>query len=180
MSASSDAPRVVVLVGLMGSGKSSVGRRLAAGLSVDFFDTDEIVAKSTGRTVRELFAEGEEVFRRHERAALLEALERAAASSGVVATGGGVVTRQDNVADITRMATSVVWLDADVEELVARTAHGSHRPLLDGDARGKLNEMRDSRNDLYAAASTLRVETKGRTIAQIADEIRRAVMGRIS
>lgn len=161
----------------MGSGKSSVGRRLAAALSVDFFDTDEIVAKSTGRSVRDLFGEGEEVFRRHERAALLEALERAAASSGVVATGGGVVTRQDNVADITRMATSVVWLDADVDELVARTAHGSHRPLLDGDARGKLIEMRDSRNDLYAGASTLRVETKGRTIAQISDEIRRTVMG---
>lgn len=161
----------------MGSGKSSVARRVASGLSIDFYDTDEIVSTSTGRSVRELFSEGEEVFRRHERAALLEALEACAVRSGVVATGGGVVTRPDNLTDIARVATHVVWLDADVDELVARTAHGTHRPLLDGDARGKLIEMRDARNDLYDAVSTMRVETKGRSIAQIADEIRNVVAG---
>lgn len=159
----------------MGSGKSSVGRRLASALSTAFFDTDDLVATSTGQSVRVLFSEGEEVFRRHERAALLEALSACASGSGVIATGGGVVTRADNVADIERVATHVVWLDADVEELVARTSHGTHRPLLDGDARGKLIEMRNSRNDLYGAIATVRVETKGRTIPQIVDEILAAV-----
>lgn len=165
----------MVLVGLMGSGKSSVGRRLASALSTGFFDTDDLVAASAGRSVRDLFSEGEEVFRRHEREALLEALSACASGSGVIATGGGVVTRADNVADIERVATHVVWLDADVEELVARTSHGTHRPLLDGDARGKLIEMRNSRNDIYGAISTVRVETKGRTIPQIVEEIRAAV-----
>ncbi|MFM9112318.1 MAG: shikimate kinase [Actinomycetota bacterium] len=175
MAASHDAPRVVVLVGLMGSGKSSVGRRLASALSTGFFDTDDLVATSAGRSVRDLFSEGEEVFRRHEREALLEALSACASGSGVIATGGGVVTRADNVADIERVATHVVWLDADVEELVARTSHGTHRPLLDGDARGKLIEMRNSRNNLYGAIATVRVETKGRAIPQIVDEIFAAV-----
>lgn len=161
----------------MGSGKSSVGRRVANSLSIDFHDTDEIVTSTTHRSVRELFAEGEEAFRRHEREALLLALESCAARSGVVATGGGVVTRRDNVEDIARSATHVVWLDADIDELVARTAHANHRPLLDGDARGKLIEMRDARNDLYATVSTNRIPTKGRTIAQIVDEVTRLVGG---
>lgn len=164
-------PLVVVLIGLMGSGKSSVGRRLAAQLHVEFFDTDERVAESTKKSVRELFAEGESTFRRHEREALVDVLRSAAITSGVVATGGGVVTIPDNVDDIRASATAVVWLDADIDELVGRTANGSHRPLLDGGARGKLEEMQRERRSLYESLSTIRIETKGRSIAAIVDLI---------
>ncbi|MEY3111105.1 MAG: shikimate kinase [Actinomycetota bacterium] len=163
--------RVVVLVGLMGSGKSSVGRRLAQSMRLDFYDTDEMVASATKKSVRELFAEGESVFRSHERDALVDALERASKGSGVVATGGGVVTVPQNVADIQRHASAVVWLDADVEELVARTSSGTHRPLLDGGARGKLEEMHRERRSLYESLATLRVSTKGRSIASITELI---------
>jgi len=90
---------------------------------------------------------------------------------GVVATGGGVVTVPQNVADIQRHASAVVWLDADVEELVARTSSGTHRPLLDGGARGKLEEMHRERRSLYESLATLKVSTKGRSIASITELI---------
>lgn len=164
-------PIVIVLIGLMGSGKSSVGRRLASALKVDFLDTDDLVASATKRSVRELFADGEMSFRRHERAALLDALDQASTNSGVVATGGGVVTIPENCADIARTATTVVWLDANVDELVERTSHGVHRPLLDGGARGKLEEMHRERRSLYESLATLRLGTSGRSITSIVDEI---------
>lgn len=168
---------VVVLVGLMGSGKSSVGRRLAQALSLDFYDTDEMVASAARKSVRELFQEGEENFRNHEHDALRRALDAASTGSGVIATGGGVVTREDNRDAIRRQATDVVWLDADIEELVARTSHGSHRPLLDGGARGKLEEMHRERRDFYESLASIRVATKGRSLAEITDHIRTRLGG---
>jgi len=167
----SHSTRVIVLVGLMGSGKSSVGRRLANAMRVNFYDTDEMVAAATRKSVRELFAEGESAFRRHERDALIDALERASQGSGVVATGGGVVTVPENRTDIEHRADAVVWLDADIDELVARTSSGTHRPLLDGGARGKLEEMQQERRSLYESLATLRVSTKGRSIASITEHI---------
>ncbi len=165
------APRVIVLIGLMGSGKSSIGRRLAHSLGVTFYDTDEMVATATKKSVRELFAEGETTFRSHERDALLDALNRASQGSGVVATGGGVVTITENCKDIRDRATDVVWLDADIDELVARTANGAHRPLLDGGARGKLEEMQTDRKLAYQSLATLTVPTKGRSIAAVTEYV---------
>jgi len=163
------ARKVVVLIGLMGSGKSSVGRRLAHALGVSFYDTDELVATATKKSVRELFAEGEATFRGHERTALLGALDAATKDSGVIATGGGVITREDNRDDIRRHATDIVWLDADLEELVSRTSNGTHRPLLDGGARGKLEEMQRERSDLYESLATIRVATKGQSLSAITE-----------
>lgn len=170
------APKlVIVLIGLMGSGKSSVGRRLANSLNMKFYDTDELVASEAGKTVRDLFAEGEAVFRAHERRALVDALGKASRGSGVIATGGGVVTVDENCADIRKVASMVVWLDADLDELVARTANGSHRPLLDGGARGTLEEMQRTRMTSYESLATVRIATKGRSIASITDQITSAV-----
>lgn len=168
-------PTVIVLIGLMGSGKSTVGRRLASALKLDFSDTDELVASATKRSVRELFAEGEATFRQHERAALVDALAQASTNSGVVATGGGIVTVPENCSDIAQLATTVVWLDANVDELVERTSNGTHRPLLDGGARGKLEEMHRERRSLYESLATLRVATKGRSISSLVEEIVKCV-----
>ena len=161
--------KVIVLIGLMGSGKSSVGRRLAHSLGISFYDTDELVATATKKSVRELFGEGETTFRGHERDALRGALDAATKGSGVIATGGGVITREDNREDIRRYATDIVWLDADLEELVSRTSNGTHRPLLDGGARGKLEEMQRERSGLYESLATIRVATKGQSLSTITE-----------
>ncbi|NDC26798.1 MAG: hypothetical protein EBZ54_03190, partial [Actinobacteria bacterium] len=83
----------------------------------------------------------------------------------------GVVTIPENRADIEHRADAVVWLDADIDELVARTSSGTHRPLLDGGARGKLEEMQQERRSLYESLATLRVSTKGRSLASITEHI---------
>jgi shikimate kinase len=160
---SDDAP--IFLVGFMASGKTTVGRLLAAGLGWGFVDLDDLVVAAAGRNVPEIFAaEGEPGFRRRE----LEALRRAAARPRtVVATGGGAVCREEALA-IVLDAGRVVALDVSAEEAVRRAGTGSGRPLLDGDADplGAARRLLEARRDFYRRAH-LRIETEGRTPAEI-------------
>jgi shikimate kinase len=138
----------VVLVGMMGSGKTSVGRAVAARLGVAFVDSDEQIERRTGRTVREIFeSEGEPAFRRLESEAL------AAAVGGeepcVIAAAGGVVLDPAN-RDLLRRSGTVVWLRARPEVLAARVSDGDHRPLLGDDALGALRRLERQRSALYA------------------------------
>lgn len=149
MSPRSDDPKHLVLIGLMGSGKTTAGTRAATALDRPFVDSDHQIEARTGRTVREIFeSDGEDAFRALETEALLEALARDEPS--VIAAAGGAVLRPENRAAI-RENARVVWLRADPEVLVERVAAkgGEHRPLLRDDPLGVLRRMEDDRHELY-------------------------------
>lgn len=151
----------IVLVGLMGAGKTSVGRVLAGRLGRPFVDLDEVIEATSGSSVREVFdSEGEAGFRAREAAALGEVLART--DGPVVATGGGVVTTPGNL-EFLRHCTQVVWLRADVPVLAARVeADGSTRPLLAGSAPIQaLARLVDERAPRYAEVADAVVDTDG-------------------
>ena len=166
----SDLHRHVVLVGLMGSGKSTVGRMLSDRLGWRLVDTDAEVERTTGRTVREIFeSSGEPVFREVESQVLLDAMT--SPESTVIAAAGGVVLSATN-RDAVRGAAAVVWLRCDPETLAHRVRDGAgHRPLLAGDPVGTLRAMHNDRAALYASIATLVVDVDRRTPGDIADEI---------
>lgn len=148
--------RPIVLVGLMGVGKSTVGRRLAALLDVPFADSDAAIEEAAQRSVSEIFAEfGEAQFRDGERRVIARLL---GGPTGVIATGGGAFIQPETRALILQRAVSV-WLDCDIDILVARTARRDTRPLLrGGDPREILERLHAERAPIYAEAP-IRVET---------------------
>lgn len=161
----------IVLVGLMGSGKSAVGRALAEALDRPFLDTDAQIEGRTGRSIPAIFAaEGEVAFRDLESAAIHEA---AAADGLVIATGGGAVLRASN-REALRQSGVVFWLDAPPEELCRRALEQGvqSRPLLAGeDPLGKLRDLAESRASAYRAAAHYQVDTAGKSPAAVAAEI---------
>jgi shikimate kinase len=165
----------VVLVGLSGSGKSTVGRLLAAALGRPLYDTDALLAERTGLPVPELLRRDEAGFRRQEEEviAALAALPR-----GVVATGGGAVLSPRSRASL-RTENVVVWLRAPVATLIARLAAGDagdERPLLAGDAQVGLAALDHARAALYAACADHTVETAGLPPEEVAQQIQEIAM----
>lgn len=150
------APRHVVLVGLMGAGKTTVGRRLARALGLPFKDADAEIEVAAGRSVSDIFAErGEAEFRAGERRVIRRLLE---GPPLVLATGGGAFMNPDTRRLIRSRALSI-WLRADIEVLVRRCARRSTRPLLlNGDPRETLERLARERYPVYAEAD-LTVET---------------------
>lgn len=146
----------LVLVGPMGAGKSSIGRRLARRLGLGFVDLDREIEERTGASVSTIFeCEGEEGFRTRERAALADVLE---GSGLVVATGGGAVLDAGN-RDLMRARGFVVYLHVAVEEQLQRLARDRTRPLLaGGDREAVLRRLAEERGPLYRDASHLRFD----------------------
>jgi shikimate kinase len=139
--------RHVILVGMMGSGKTTVGRILAERLGRPFIDSDEQVEARTGRTLREIWEEdGEAAFRALERDALVEALR--SDEPTVIAAAGGTVLDAGN-RDALRAAGTVLWLQAPPEVLAARVDEAGHRPLLADDPLGTLRRLDAERASLY-------------------------------
>lgn len=140
----------IVLVGLMGVGKSTVGRRLAARLGLDFVDADAEIELAAGLTVAEIFERfGEAHFRDGERRVIARLID---GMPKVIATGGGAFMNEATRALILERATAV-WLDADLDTLTQRVARRDNRPLLRGkDARSVLGELAAVRNPVYALA----------------------------
>jgi shikimate kinase/3-dehydroquinate synthase len=162
-------PERIVLIGLSGSGKTVVARRIADRLGWQAVDTDALVASMDGRSLPRIFRESGEVeFRRLERLAVAQV---SGATRTVVATGGGAVLDPDNRACLWRDAF-VVHLEAGTETLLARLAANPDvdRPLLAGDARGRLVQLRAERGPLYALADWT-VRTDGLTPDDVADEV---------
>jgi shikimate kinase len=163
-------PRVVVLVGMMGSGKTTVGRRVAAKLGYKFIDTDDLVVARAGKSVREVFEhDGEATFRAHEALALAEAL--ATSVDAVVAAAGGSVLSAENRMLLRNSSAVVLWLDADVPSLTERTARSPHRPLLDGDASARLTQLDTERRGLYTEVADERIDTAGLSLEDVVQRV---------
>ena len=143
--------RPVVLVGMMGVGKTSIGKRLAARLCVPFADADDEIEKAASLSITEIFAKfGEEYFRDGERRVIARLIE---GEPKVIATGGGAFVNGGTRALILERATSI-WLNADVKVLANRVSRRDHRPLLKGkDPVTVLTDLGKLRNPLYAAAN---------------------------
>lgn len=147
----------IALIGLMGSGKTTVGRRLAHSLGVGFVDSDQEIEKAAAMSVSEIFESyGEEEFRRVERQVIARLLK---GRPKIIATGGGAFMNSDTRALMLEKALTV-WLDADIDILVERTSRRDTRPLLKGgDPREILMKLAKDRNPVYAEA-TLRVQSE--------------------
>ena len=159
-------PGHLVLVGMMGSGKTSAGRQVAAALGRPFVDSDEQVEAATGRTVREIFeTDGEPAYRVREREALVSALDGEEPS--VVAAAGGVVVGAGDREALRRGAT-VVWLRARPEVLASRVTRGDHRPLLADDPLGTLTRLTEERRHLYEEVAHHVVDVDEMTSADVA------------
>jgi shikimate kinase len=140
----------IVMIGLMGAGKTKIGGLVAAALGLPFVDADDEIESSAGRTVAQIFEEyGEAAFRDLERRVIARLLSE---EVKVIATGGGAVMQPQTATLIKSQAVSI-WLSADVDVLVARTAEAKKRPLLKGgDPQVILSQLLDKRAPVYAQA----------------------------
>jgi shikimate kinase len=159
----------LVLVGLMGAGKTTVGRQCAQQLSRDFVDTDDVVARLAGVPVAEVFAtKGEAKFRALEREAVADVC--ASPAPLVIACGGGTVVDPDNRRRLGR-AGFVVWLRAPVDVLARRVGEGADRPLLEGNPPASLARLLTLREPAYAAAADVSVEIEDRSVDDVAEAV---------
>ncbi|MFN3254560.1 MAG: shikimate kinase [Ilumatobacter sp.] len=166
------AEQHIVLVGMMGAGKSSVGRVLAQRLGRELLDSDEMIERRSGRTVREIWNEkGEPAFRALETEVLDEAL--ASDEPSVIAAAGGVVLSPANRTLLADSDAHVVWLLADVDLLLDRVRNGMHRPLLDDDPETTLRAMFESREHLYKQVADAIVSVDHRSINEVAGAVLR-------
>ena len=165
----------IVLIGMMGVGKSTVGRRVAKELSRPFVDSDDEVVARTGRAVTEIFAaDGEAAFRDIEAEAMADLL--ASPVPSVIAAAGGSVLNSSTRARL-RESGTVVWMRAPVDVLVGRTSRGTHRPALANDPRATLTQMETDRVALYSEVADITVDCTApitavvRTIVKSVNEV---------
>jgi shikimate kinase len=165
---------VIILIGLPGSGKSTVGRQLARKLSASFMDSDHLIEQRLGCSIREYFErEGEAAFRDVEEAVLAETFaERTLSNSSIVlATGGGAVIRENN-RRLLNSAGQVVYLRSSPEDLYKRLRHDRNRPLLQGvDPLQKLRDLYVQRDPLYRETAHFQVETGRPSVATLVNMI---------
>tara|TARA_B100001079_G_scaffold269922_2_gene283148 strand:+ start:181 stop:702 length:522 start_codon:yes stop_codon:yes gene_type:complete len=164
----------VVLVGPMGSGKTSVGRRLACVLKRDFFDSDFEVISRTGVAIDHIFdVEGEEGFRKRETKVLKDLCD---IKNIVIATGGGIVIRPEN-RKMLKDNSFVVYLSSTIEQLVKRTAKSKLRPLLEQSTNREktIRDLVEKREPLYQEVADVVVDTTGKKLYAIINEIKKSI-----
>ena len=168
--------RTIALVGLMGVGKSTIGRKLATALDIPFRDADTEIEKAAGRSISDIFAErGEDEFRAGERRVIARMMEE---EPHVLATGGGAFMNPDTRALIGEKAISV-WLKADLDVLVRRVSRKDTRPLLVGrDPRKVLKGLIKERYPIYALAEIV-IETDDRPANAAVEAILAALSERL-
>jgi shikimate kinase len=156
---------LVALVGLPGSGKSTVGRQLARRLELPFTDTDHVIEQRIGCSIREFFErEGEPAFRDLEQITIEELVR---STKGVLATGGGSVLRQAN-RELLRGGSKVIYLRSTPEEVFRRVRRDSGRPLLNvADPMGRLRALHAERDPLYRETAHFVVETGRPSVARL-------------
>ena len=159
----------IVLIGMMGAGKTTVGSRLARALDRPFVDSDVQVEQRTARTVREIFeTDGEAAYRAIEAEVLAEAL--GCEEPAVIAAAGGTILDPSNRARMKSHGT-VVFLEAEPSDLVGRVGGQDHRPLLKDDPAGVLRQMDEVRRPLYEATAHHVVDVSKRTPDEVVAEI---------
>jgi shikimate kinase len=158
----------------MGTGKSTVGRRIAHKLGWEFLDTDDEITRTTGRSVRQIFElEGEDFFRQLEHDVLAAAWQLS--TPHVIAGAGGIILRNDNC-ELLKTAQHVVWLNAPlpvlVERIGQRAAKGDgHRPLIDGNPAERLRKLYLERESLYREVSTVEIDVEGLQVQEVIDKV---------
>ena len=160
--------RTIVLVGPMGAGKSAIGRRLARRLDLPFVDADAEIEAAAGSTIEEFFEQhGESAFRTGERRVIARLLD---GEPHVLATGGGAFMDAETRRLVKTRGISI-WLNADLDTLVARVSRRNNRPLLkNGDARQVLSDLMAVRNPVYAEAD-IAVASVDRSLGEMADRV---------
>lgn len=161
-------PKNIVLIGLMGSGKSTIGRKLQTLLGYPMIDTDHLIEEKARMTVSEIFAKrGEPAFRELE-SAILNELSAPGTPRRIIATGGGIIGRKANRRLLSKLGY-VVWLQAPVDVILQRTARNRDRPLLqDENPRAKIEKLLIERSPLYHEIADLELETAGLETEEIA------------
>jgi shikimate kinase len=162
-----ESVRNLVLVGFMGSGKSSVGRELARRWGFRFIDTDTAIRQKYQKSIPEIFASFGEPFFRDEENQTLQELQKT--ERAVIATGGGIVLQARNH-PLLRTLGVVVWLTANEEVIWERVSRNQNRPLLrTEDPRATISDLMSTRYPLYDALADITVETSGLTHQEVAD-----------
>jgi shikimate kinase len=162
---------LVVLVGTMGAGKTTVGRIVAEALGAAFLDTDHVVEERAGKPVAEIFVDdGEQAFRALERAAVADAL---ADHTGVLALGGGAVL--DSETRRLLQGQRVVFLRVGLADAAQRVGLGVSRPLLLGNVRGRVKQLIDERTPVYESLAQHTVDTDGLSADEVAARVRALV-----
>ena len=162
--------RNIVLIGFMGSGKTSIGMKLARAFSYEFLDSDCRIEEEQQQTINDIFAkQGEIAFRNMETELLMRLAEKQ--EKFVLGTGGGMPMREENV-DILKQIGLVVFLKAGQEELIRRLTNDTTRPLLaEGDIQDKVENLYAKRLPIYEAAADYILETDGKSFYEIIKEI---------
>jgi len=161
----------IVLVGPMGSGKTTVGRRLADELGCNFFDSDHEIIDKTGVSIEHIFdIEGEKGFRARESQMLSELSQK---SGAVIATGGGIVLRSENRA-LLQQSGIVVYLASSIEQLLKRTSKSNNRPILEKslDREKTIRDILSAREAYYREVSTLEIDTTGKQLYEVIEVIK--------
>ena len=162
----------LVLIGLTGSGKTTIGRLAAERLGCPFLDTDALIEERTGRTVRAIFAEdGEPAFREIEGEVMADAV--ASTEPSVIAAAGGAVLREQNRVVLRDANARVVWLCGGPSVVADRVRGGAHRPLLDKDPDAILRKMWSEREPLYREVADAIVGIEGRSVHEVLEAVLR-------
>jgi shikimate kinase len=159
-------PPKAILVGMPGSGKSTIGRRVAKALELPLLDTDVKIVETTGRSIADIFVEGEQEFRRIEAAVVCAAL---AEHEGIVSLGGGAILSPEVREALA--GHTVVYLEINAAEGIRRTSGGAGRPLLAGDPAERFRTLLRQRVPLYREVATIRINTNRRNPGAVARQI---------
>ena len=167
----------IVLVGVPGAGKTTVGKLLARAMNVDFFDSDQVIESRAGKSVSDIFTQdGEPAFRKIEHDVVCELLQNDAA---VLALGGGSLGNDDTRTQVSK--AKVVWLIAGLAQAVDRVGMNRNRPLLLGNVRGQLADLMTAREPLYKEVATIAVDTSklipSEVVQAITDELMKLEVG---
>ncbi len=157
----------IVLVGVPGAGKTTVGKLLADSLKQEFFDSDQVIETKVGKSVSDIFTQdGESVFRSLEHDVIIQLLQ---SRNGVLALGGGALGNTDT-RNAVKGATTI-WLVAGLAQAVDRVGMNRNRPLLLGNVRGQLAELMTAREPLYKEVATIVIDTSKLTPSEVVSNI---------
>jgi len=157
----------IVLVGVPGAGKTTVGKLLAKELGLEFFDSDQVIEARAGKSVADIFTQdGEPSFRQIEHDVVIELLE---SSNVVIALGGGSLGNDETRAKV--KSANAVWLIAGLAQAVDRVGMNRNRPLLLGNVRGQLADLMSAREPLYKEVATIGVDTSKLIPSEVVAEI---------